>query len=230
VRVTVQKHAAAVRAMFAAITPRYDLVNTLLSLGLDRLWRRRVVTLSGLRPSGDAVDLCTGTGELARLLAERAGARGTVTGLDFCEDMLARARQKYPQIRFVQGDALEVPLPDACSDATTMACGLRNLESTRRGFQEMKRITRAGGRVLVLELTRPDGLLRIPYYLYLFGVLPLVGGLVSGDFRAYRYLAKSIAEFLPVPDLLDQMREVGFKQVEAEPLCGGIATILKGVS
>ena len=219
--------------MFGRITPTYDDVNRVLSLGLDRGWRRRVVRLAGLRAGDRAADICTGTGDLALLLAAAVGQQGEVVGIDFCSSMLEVAERKaspLPQMRFAVGDALHLPLPDGHFQVATMACGLRNLEDTRRGFAELRRILEPGGRVLVLELTRPEGWLRYLYYPYLFVLLPLVGGIVSRDFGAYRYLARSIARFLPVAELLDQMREVGLREVRAVPLLGGIATILCGTA
>ena len=220
--------------MFGAITPRYDLLNTVLSMGIDRTWRRKVVTFSRVTTGGRAADICTGTGELARLLADCVGTEGEVAGVDFCDEMLERARlkfgaQRFPQLRFVQGDALQLPLPDAHFDGVTMAFGLRNLVDPAQGFREMARILRPGGRALVLELTRPAGPLKALYFPYLFGWLPLVGGLLSGNRQAYRYLARSIAEFLSVEQVCRTMGESGFEQVQAHALCGGVATMFVGV-
>jgi demethylmenaquinone methyltransferase/2-methoxy-6-polyprenyl-1,4-benzoquinol methylase len=186
--------------------------------------------LSALQPGGSALDICTGTGDLAGVLAGRVGERGEVVGVDFCPAMLERARLKYPRLRFVEGDALRLPLEGGRFDAATMAFGLRNLVDTRAGFAEMKRVLRPGGRALVLELTRPSGPLRFLYYIYLHFVLPLVGGLVSGNFTAYRYLANTIQAFLSPADICAQMRDAGFTEVRAYPLCGGIATIFAGIA
>lgn len=229
------ERASRVRAMFGAITPRYDLLNAVLSMGLDRGWRREAVRLGAPGIGGRAADICTGTGDLARLLADHVGPGGEVAGVDFCEEMLVRAREKFPpstfpQLRFVQGDALELPLPDRHFDAVTMAFGLRNLVDPPRGFREMARILRPGGRALVLELTRPSGLLKLVYFPYLFAWLPLVGGLISKNRTAYQYLARSIAAFLSVEQVCARMAEAGFEHVEARPLCGGIATLFYGVA
>lgn len=223
----------AVRDMFSAITPRYDLLNAVLSMGLDRGWRRRMVDLAALSPGGRALDVCTGTGDVARLLADAVGPGGRVVGVDFCEAMLVRAREKFPperfpQMTFLQGDAMRLPLEDATFEAATMACGLRNLEDPMRAFRELRRVVAPGGRILILELTRPTGVLKAFYYPYLFGVLPMVGGLLSGNVGAYRYLARSIAAFLPVDRLLRDMAEAGLRDVGAIPLLGGVATILRG--
>lgn len=214
--------------MFSAITPRYDVLNGLLSMGLDRGWRRHVVALARLQPGQRALDVCTGTGDLAALLAQAVGAGGRTVGLDFCPEMLEKAGAKFPSIEWVQGDALQLPFDDASFEAATMAFGLRNVENTQKAFTELKRVVAPGGRVLILELTRPHGPLRALYYPYLLGLLPLLGGLVSGNFAAYRYLGRSIAAFLPIDRLLAQMEEVGLRDPQAIPLLAGVATILMG--
>lgn len=225
-----QEKSARVRAMFSAITPRYDLLNRLLSGGLDQGWRRRVTALARLQKTGRALDICAGTGDLAVMLADAVGPQGEAVGLDFCEDMLGVARRKYPrvrwpQLRFVPGDALDLPFDAESFDAATMAFGLRNLADPLEGFRQMRRVVRPGGSIVVLELTRPKGWLQLFYYPYLFIVLPLLGGLVSGRFSAYRYLAKSIAEFLPPQRVVAQMGEAGLRNAQAVPVLGGIATI-----
>lgn len=232
-QVSPEEKGARVREMFSAISRRYDLLNRVLSAGLDQGWRRRVVTMSAVESGGRALDLCAGTGDLAAMLAARVGPEGEAVGLDFCDDMLTHARRKYPasswpQLRFVCGDALDLPFEAAAYDTVTMAFGLRNLADPSRGFREMRRVVRPGGTVVVLELTRPNGLLRLLYYPYLFVVLPLIGGLISGRFNAYRYLARSIAEFLPPERVLSQMRDAGLVNERAVRLMGGIATIFIG--
>src|SRR5690606_33696633 len=142
-----------VREMFGRITRRYDLVNLLLSFGLDRLWRRRAVALLELPRDGTAVDLCCGTGDVAAELARTVGDEAVV-GVDFVEGMLVRARAKYPGIRFVEGDALAVPLEGGGFDGATVAFALRNVDDVEALFREMGRLVRPGGRVVSLELTR----------------------------------------------------------------------------
>lgn len=212
--------AATVERMFTQIAPRYDLVNRLLSLGLDRGWRRRAVRELGLLPGEPAVDLCCGTGDLS---ADLRPAR--VTGVDFSEAMLERARQKFPDLTFVHGDALNVPLPGGSFQGATVAFGLRNVECLEDLWREMMRLVRPGGRVVSLELTRPPGLLGLLHSLYLQLVVPLVGGLVSGDFAAYRYLGSTIAKFIPPEQIAASMRSCGLENVRILPLAGGIATL-----
>lgn len=212
--------AATVERMFSQIAPRYDLVNRLLSLGLDRGWRRRAVKELGLQPGEPAIDLCCGTGDLA---ADLRPAR--VTGVDFSEPMLQRARQKFPDIEFVHGDALNVPLPEQAFQGATVAFGLRNVESLEGLWREMMRLVKPGGKVVSLELTRPPGLLGVLHGVYLQIIVPLVGGLVSGDFAAYRYLGRTIARFVPPEEIARSMRSCGLEDVRIIPLAGGIATL-----
>lgn len=216
-----------VREMFGRITARYDLLNLCLSLGLDRLWRKAAVRQLHLPPGGTAVDLCCGTGDVTETLARQVG-RPQVVGVDFVPAMLEKARAKYPGIRFVEGDALAVPLPDAQFDGATVAFGLRNVDDVEALFREMRRLVRPGGRVVSLELTRPPGLLGVLHGLFLRYVVPFVGGVISGDPEAYRYLARSIAAFLPVQEVADRMRAAGLVEVRIVPLHGGIATLHVG--
>ncbi len=216
--------AATVERMFSQIAPRYDLVNRLLSLGLDRGWRRRAVRELGLNPGDPVIDLCCGTGDLS---ADLRPAR--VVGVDFAEPMLARARVKFPELTFLQADALDVPLPAESFEAATVAFGLRNVEDLGALWREMARLVRPGGRVLSLELTRPNGLLGLLHSFYLQVVVPLVGGVVSGDFAAYRYLARTIARFIPPEEIAQSMGENGLVNVRVISLAGGIATLHVGV-
>lgn len=216
--------AATVEKMFSQIAPRYDLVNRLLSLGLDRGWRRRAVRELALQPGDPVIDLCCGTGDLS---ADLRPAR--VVGVDFAEPMLSRARVKFPELTFLQADALDVPLPEASFEAATVAFGLRNVEDLGALWREMTRLVRPGGRVLSLELTRPEGLLGVLHSFYLQVVVPLVGGLVSGDFAAYRYLSRTIARFIPPEEIARSMRENGLVNVRVIPLAGGIATLHVGI-
>lgn len=225
---------AFVRSLFGRITPRYELVNVLLSLGMCYSWRNRTVRASRLLPGDQALDVCAGTGQLAALLAARVGQGGKVTALDFCAPMLEEARRhfgplKFPQLDFVEGDAHQLPFPDGTWKAVTMAFGLRNLDDPARALTEVHRVLRPGGRALILELTRPSlPVFKQLYTPYLKYVVPLVGGLLSGNWEAYRYLSRSIAAFMGVPAVEQTMREAGFARVEAFPLSGGICTLLVG--
>ena len=216
-----------VRRMFGRITRRYDLLNLCLSFGLDRLWRRAAVRELRLPPGGSAVDLCCGTGDVSETLARQVG-RERVVGLDFVPGMIEQARAKYPGIRFLEGDALATGLEDARFDGASVAFALRNVDDVEALFREMRRLVRPGGRVVSLELTRPPGLLGVLHGLFLRWVVPLVGGVISGDAEAYRYLARSIATLLPVEEVAERMRRAGLEEVRIVPLQGGIATLHVG--
>jgi demethylmenaquinone methyltransferase/2-methoxy-6-polyprenyl-1,4-benzoquinol methylase len=222
-----------VKSLFESIAPRYDLLNSLLSAGLDREWRRKAANAASVSPGERVLDLCTGTGELAALLAERSGPEGEVVGLDFCAGMLNLAVKKHPEnngrsLVFLHGDALHTPFPDESFDCISIAFGLRNIRPVAALFRETARILRDGGRAVVLELTRPESMLKALYRPYLQGILPVIGGLVSGNKRAYRYLADSIEAFISPEEVEEEMKTAGFTGIWRESLTGGIATLITG--
>jgi demethylmenaquinone methyltransferase/2-methoxy-6-polyprenyl-1,4-benzoquinol methylase len=205
-----------VRGMFDRIAPVYDVMNRLMTAGLDRRWRR-LAAREAVWPGDRVLDACCGTGDLA-IEAERRGGR--VVGLDFSERMLERARRKSGTIEWVQGDALALPFEDGSFDAATCGFGVRNLEDLAGGLAELRRVLRPGGRIAVLEITRPRGLLK-PFFRLWFDVLvPLAGKVLPGG-RAYTYLPASVRRF-PGPDDLSALFErVGFEDVRYRLLGGG---------
>jgi demethylmenaquinone methyltransferase/2-methoxy-6-polyprenyl-1,4-benzoquinol methylase len=215
-----EEKVAAVRTMFDAIAPRYDLVNRIMTFRMDVGWRRHTVASLGLARGARVVDLACGTGDLCRELAAQ-GARPI--GVDLSFGMLAAARTSAP---LLQGDALCLPLPDAAVDAVTCGFALRNFASLPPFFAELARVTRPGGRVALLEVAEPPNpLLRAGHGLYFGKVVPLVGGLLS-DPAAYRYLPRSVA-YLPEPGaMLGQLAEAGFVDVERRLLSVGIAQLI----
>jgi len=213
--------------MFDRIHHRYDLLNRVLSLGLDVLWRRRAIGELGLHAGDRVVDLCCGTGDLTQEIYQVVGPTGKVVGVDFAAAMLGRAREKFPELEFVQGDALNVPL-EGPFDAMTLAFGPRNIHDLPRLWSEARRLVRPGGWVMSLELTRPGGILGWLHGFYLRHILPLLGSLISGDSKAYRYLCQTIANFMDREQLSQSMREGGLQQVRAIPLHLGIVTIHLG--
>lgn len=213
----------AVRAMFDRIAPVYDLMNRAMTGGLDRRWRR-LTAEAVVRPGDRVLDACCGTGDLA-LAAAHAGGR--VTGLDFSERMLARARRKSSAVEWVQGDMLELPFADASFNAVTIGFGVRNVAELDAGLAELARVLVPGGRIGCLEITRPQGLLR-PFFRLWFDVLvPLAGKLLPGG-AAYTYLPASVRRFPGPESLAEAMRRAGFAAVSWRLLVGGIVALHVG--
>ncbi|NIA05212.1 MAG: ubiquinone/menaquinone biosynthesis methyltransferase [Proteobacteria bacterium] len=224
-----------VRNKFAAISSRYDLLNSLLSMQIDKYWRWKTTRLLKEFPDGSVLDLCAGTLPLSLELTRQAKRR-RVLAVDFCEDMLRSGMQalpddhRKPRIFPVCGDGEEIPAPDNTFWGCTVAFGVRNLARTRQGLEEMHRVIKPGGKLLILEFSRPrNPIIRPLYAFYLNKVLPAVAGLVSGDKEAYEYLASSIAAFYEPEELLDMMRQAGFSHTERKPLTFGIVNIYIGV-
>lgn len=218
--------------MFGAIAPRYDLLNRLLSLSVDRYWRRvarRRLAQYHTRSSPPAIlDLCTGTGDLAFEMSNL----GSVVGCDFSRPMLVQGEEKQKRtvqaqkVVFVEGDALRLPLPDMAFDAVTVAFGLRNLEDIGTGLQEMARVMKSGATLLILEFSIPIiPVFRSLYLFYFTKILPRIGRLISGRKGPYSYLPASVREFPSPPQLARIIEECGFAGVKIESLTGGIASL-----
>jgi demethylmenaquinone methyltransferase/2-methoxy-6-polyprenyl-1,4-benzoquinol methylase len=217
--------------MFDRIARRYDLVNTVLSAGADAGWRLRAARATGLKTGGSAVDVACGSGKLTEQLARIAGPTGRVVGLDFSTQMLEIARHDHPAIKFWEGDALNLPFEDASFDASTIAFGLRNLADPVRGLREMIRVVRPQGRAVVLEFVRPPkGPVGTAYRVYLRTLLPTVGGVISGQRSAYRYLSDTIDSYRS-PDELQALAEVaGWKGVRYASMGVGTVGLMSGSS
>ncbi len=217
-----KKDPKVVQGMFARIAGRYDVANRVLSGGVDTRWRKLVVRRAGGDLTGQrAVDVACGTGDLAAAL-DRAGA--DVLGVDFTFEMLAHAPKKVRPGMWVQGDALAMPVHDGLADVVTMGFGLRNVIDRRQCFRELLRITKPGGKVLILEFGMPDrDLFGRVYRSYLTHVLPRIGGVLSGDRAAYRYLDSTVQAWPQADKLAEEMKEDGFETVEFERLFRGIA-------
>jgi demethylmenaquinone methyltransferase/2-methoxy-6-polyprenyl-1,4-benzoquinol methylase len=213
----------AVRGMFDGIAPVYDVMNRLMTAGLDQRWRRLAVSRV-VWPGDRVLDVCCGTGDLA-IAAEQQGGR--VVGLDFSERMLGRARRKSGTIEWVRGDALALPFGDAEFDAATVGFGVRNLADLERGLGELHRVLRPGGRIAVLEITRPNGVLK-PFFRLWFDVLvPVAGRLLPGG-QAYTYLPASVRRFPGPEDLSSLLDRAGFEDVRYRLLGGGIVALHVG--
>lgn len=232
--VTGEEEAAAhVREMFGRIAPRYDLLNHLLSLDIDKVWRRRVAAKFSaiLRdPHARVLDLCCGTGDLAFAFRKQAPEGAEIAGSDFVPEMLVRARTKAAangmKVDFVEADALALPFHDASFDLVSCAFGFRNLANYERGLQEINRILKPGGSAAILEFAEPPGKIFGAFYRFYFRhILPRLGGWISGDASAYTYLPRSVSKF-PAPDeLRDRFQTAGFHEAQFVRWTGGIVTL-----
>ena len=225
------QHAAAVREMFSGIAGRYDLLNHLLSLNIDKRWRRRVRNkLAGILGNANAtiLDVACGTGDLSIELQRDSNAK--IIGTDFCRPMLAIAAEKSTAIPFVEADAMNLGFANCSVDAVTIAFGLRNLSNFSDGLREFHRILKPNGKLVVLEFSSPfvPGFRSI-FNFYFSAILPRIGGMVSGSRGAYEYLPDSVLKFPDQRRLAEIMQETGYKNVEFENLTGGIAAIHIGV-
>ena len=215
--------------MFDRIAGRYDLVNTVLSGGTDGGWRRRAARATGLQPGGSALDVACGSGKLTAVLASVAGGDGRVVGMDFSPQMLEVARREHPAIEFVEGDALKLPFEDASFDASTIAFGLRNLADPVRGLREMLRVVKPGGRAVVLEFVRPPkNVVGGAYRLYLRALLPAIGGAISGQPAAYRYLSDTVDSYRTPEELRAMAAAAGWSDVSFKGLAMGTVGLLAG--
>jgi len=216
----------AVQAMFDRIAPVYDAMNRAMTAGLDLRWRR-LAAGEVVRPGDRVLDAACGTGDFA-LAALRAGA-GAVTGVDFSERMLARARRKSAAVEWVRGDVLSLSFDDGSFDAATIGFGARNLADLEGGLRELRRVLRPGGRLAVLEITHPRGVLRPFFSLWFDRLAPLVGRML-GQGAAYSYLPASVRRFPPAEELADLLRACGFEDVRIRLLGGSIVALHTGTA
>jgi demethylmenaquinone methyltransferase / 2-methoxy-6-polyprenyl-1,4-benzoquinol methylase len=215
--------------MFDRIARRYDLVNTVLSAGTDGGWRRRAARETGLTSGGSALDVACGSGKLTAELARVAGPGGRVVGVDFSPQMLAIARRAHPGLVFMEGDALNLPFEDGSFDAATIAFGLRNLSDPVRGLREMLRVLKRSGSAVVLEFVRPPkGPIGAAYRFYLRSVLPAVGGALSGQPAAYRYLSDTVDSYRNPAELIQMAKDAGWSRIDLKSLAAGTVGLLTG--
>lgn len=224
-----------VNSMFARIARRYDLANRLLSGGMDIRWRRRLVAEVRRHAPRRLLDLATGSGDVAFALADGVPGAERIAALDFCEPMLAEARRKqtdagrYPTIAFGLGDILALPVETGAFDAVTLSFGLRNLADRAQGLREIRRALRPGGRLYVLEFSRPYRWFEPIYLFYLRNILPRIAGWLTGDRAAYDYLNRTIEAFPDHVALAEELRQVGFRDVRAIRLTLGIVALHEAV-
>jgi demethylmenaquinone methyltransferase / 2-methoxy-6-polyprenyl-1,4-benzoquinol methylase len=221
-----QRTAEGVQRMFDRVAPRYDLANTVFSLGQDRAWRKAAARATRLAAGELAVDVACGTGALTREL-ETVAPGALVVGMDFSQEMLKRAAQG----RYVAADALQLPLADASVDVVTIAFGLRNLPEPGQGLLEFRRVLRPGGRLAVCEFSQPVvPVFRDVYRRYLTRLMPVAARRLTSDPEAYQYLARSIGAWPDQPGLARWLQEAGFDEVAWRDLSGGIVALHRGVA
>ncbi|HEU4930051.1 MAG TPA: bifunctional demethylmenaquinone methyltransferase/2-methoxy-6-polyprenyl-1,4-benzoquinol methylase UbiE [Candidatus Krumholzibacteria bacterium] len=220
--------------MFDTIARRYDLVNHVLSLNIDRRWRQSLVYYSHPHESDDVLDVATGTGDVAIAFAEHSRA-SQIAGVDLSDGMLGVARDKIARLGLQErialrvGDALDLPYSDGSFDIVTIAFGLRNLPDYQRGVNEMARVLKPRGRAVILEFLPPRGVALLAYRAYLSTILPLTGRLISGSPQAYRYLASSVRQFISEDEIRSLLHNAGLSLVVSRRLTGGIAGLYRGV-
>ncbi len=225
-----------VRQMFSDIAPRYDLLNHVLSANVDRLWwwqAARTFRPILARPEARVLDLCCGTGDMSFALHKRAGGSGAqILGADFAHPMLVRGKQKDEargsHLRWLEADALHLPLRDASFDLVTAAFGFRNLANYDAGLREIARVLRPGGECGILDFSEPQGMVGVGYRFYFKYVLPTVGGAISGDRKAYEYLPRSVERFPAPAEMVERMKRAGFARAEWSPYTFGIAGLYRG--
>ncbi len=218
--------------MFGRIARRYDLANRLLSGGIDRWWRRRLMRSVRRATPHDVLDLATGSGDVAFALSRGLPPTTQITGMDFCQPMLDLARQKqtaagrlFGNVIFRLGDGLALPDPASSYDAVTISFGLRNMANRHLSLTEMHRVLRPGGRLFVLEFSQPCRWFRPLYYFYLLKLSPWLAGLITGERPAYEYLGQSIGQFPDTATLAQEIRAAGFSQVSATRMTFGIVAL-----
>ena len=232
----VEGKAEHVEQMFDAVAPRYDLLNRVLSLGIDQYWRWRALRMLGSTSTHRLLDVATGTADVA-IMAERLLHPREIVGVDLSAEMLRYGRQKLDRlglssrIRLVQGNAERIPVEDGTFDAAVVSFGVRNFEDLDAGLRGIRRTLRTGGTLVVLEFSQPRQFpVKQLYSLYSEHVLPRIGGAISDDAGAYEYLPESVAAFPDGPDFLDRMARAGFSDLSWTPLTFGIASVYRGVN
>lgn len=233
---TVDKSAPRVRQMFGEIAGRYDFLNHLLSLNIDRYWRWRMVRMVPPKSGMKILDMCTGTGDLALAYSKAVDGKAEIVGADFCHEMLAIGRQKGMKteaggaVTFVEADAMRIPLDDDQFDIVSVAFGLRNVAETDAGLREMTRVCKPGGQVAVLEFSTPQWQpFKAIYSWYFRNILPKIGQwLARNGQSAYNYLPESVGQFAQGEELAKMMRAAGLDEVKYVPLTLGVATLYIG--
>lgn len=229
----IESAARAVREMFTSIAPRYDLLNHVLSMNIDRLWWNRTALIFSAilrRPDATVLDLCCGTGDMTFALRRRANSKLKLVGADFAHAMLTRAREKSvgTNLRWVEADALHLPFANGSFDLVTTAFGFRNLADYDAGLREILRVLKPGGQCGILDFSEPDGLMGALYRVYFKYVLPKIGTMLSGVKGPYAYLPASVERFPQPDEMIERMRNAGFSSAAWTPYTFGIAGLYCG--
>ncbi len=223
-----------VKKIFSEIAPYIDSLTNIFSLGFSKIWRRKLISVSGIKNGDMVLDVCTGTGELAVLLAKKAGPNGYVTGIDFCKEMLDAAQKKisgknnpkHSKIHLVLADAKNLVFTDEIFDFVTVSFGIRNIPDTKVALEEIKRVLKPGGEFLCLELTKPQAKWLLPLYrFYTFKLMPFIARIISKTIKPYSYLAQSIETFYIPEDFKKLLNECGFTNIAVYPMTFGITTL-----
>jgi demethylmenaquinone methyltransferase/2-methoxy-6-polyprenyl-1,4-benzoquinol methylase len=232
--VPVEEKARRVRDVFNSVADNYDLMNDAMSFGIHRLWKRFAINMAGLQPGQQVLDLAGGTGDLTRLMSPRVGRDGHIILSDINAAMLGNGRERLlddgiqGNVSFAQANAEQLPFPDNSFDLVTMAFGLRNVTDKQRALDAIYRTVKPGGRLLVLEFSKPVAALKPAYDFYSFNILPKLGRLLAKDEASYRYLAESIRRHPDQQTLKAMLEQAGFERCDVHNLTGGIVAIHRG--
>jgi len=233
-QVPVAEKAQRVRDVFDSVATEYDLMNDVMSLGIHRLWKRLAIGMANIQPGQQVLDLAGGTGDLVLLIAPKVGPQGKVVLSDINNAMIRTGRARLldkgiaGNVEYIQADAEQLPFPDNSFDCITIAFGLRNVTHKQPALDSMYRVLKPGGRLLILEFSRPAALLRPAYDFYSFSILPRLGQLIARDAASYRYLAESIRMHPDQKTLVGMLESAGFEHCDFHNLTGGIVAIHRG--
>ena len=223
-----------VQQMFASIAPAYDRTNSVLSLGIHHIWRKKTVQVSGARTGMSVLDCATGTGDLALEFKKTVGPEGQVIGTDFCPEMMetapAKSESRKLPVDFEVADAMNLPYPDHTFDISSISFGIRNVDDPSIALKEMARVIKPGGKVMILEFGQPKGFMGVIYDWYSRHIIPFIGGLLTGNKEAYQYLPRTAAQFPCREEFLTLMRNTEmYSEASYQELTFGIAFLYKGV-
>jgi demethylmenaquinone methyltransferase/2-methoxy-6-polyprenyl-1,4-benzoquinol methylase len=223
-----------VQQMFASIAPAYDRTNSVLSLGIHHIWRKKTVQVSGAKAGMAVLDCATGTGDLALEFKKTVGPTGQVIGTDFCPEMMetapAKSESRKSHVEFEVADAMNLPYPEHTFDISSISFGIRNVDDPSIALKEMARVVKPGGKVMILEFGQPKGFMGVIYDWYSRHIIPFIGGLLTGNKEAYKYLPRTAAQFPCREEFLTLMRNTGmYSEASYQELTFGIAFLYKGV-